>query len=183
MDRSLPDKSARPGTAALDALNAAPRPDAVDTFRRCCGATAWCEAMADARPFPSTQAIRDAAPHAFATLDQAAWLEAFAAHPKIGDLSSLRMKYRGNREWSASEQAGVGDDTASEDVLVRLAEGNAAYESRFGFIFIVCATGKPATEMLAILESRLPNTRDRELRIAAAEQARITALRIDKLLT
>ncbi len=112
-------------------------------------------------------------------LSDCEWLEAFACHPQIGDMNSLRMKYAGNREWSAGEQAGV--NAADEAILQALANGNAEYKEKFGFIFIVCATGKSAAEMLGILESRLPLSYAEEIVNAAREQRKITHLRIDKM--
>ena len=107
------------------------------------------------------------------------WLEAFAAHPRIGDLDALRKKFASTANWCAGEQAGVA--AADEAVLTALADGNRAYEARFGYIFIVCATGKSAAEMLAILTARLANDPEVELKVATAEQAKITRLRLEKL--
>jgi 2-oxo-4-hydroxy-4-carboxy-5-ureidoimidazoline decarboxylase len=104
------------------------------------------------------------------------WLEAFSHHPKIGDRASLAARFPATHDLSAKEQSGVG--SAQDDVITALAEGNEAYLERFGFIFIVCATGKSAEEMLALLRQRLGNERAAELRIAAEEQAKITALRL-----
>ncbi|MEM1305813.1 MAG: 2-oxo-4-hydroxy-4-carboxy-5-ureidoimidazoline decarboxylase, partial [Planctomycetota bacterium] len=139
----------------------------------------WCDRMAASRPFADPAAVTAAADWAFDAMPTPAWLEAFAAHPKIGDLDSLRMKYAGNREWSGGEQAGVA--AADESVLHRLADGNTRYEDRFGYIFIVCASGKSAVEMLALLDARLDNDPAAELPIAAAEQRKITHLRLAKL--
>jgi OHCU decarboxylase len=95
-------------------------------------------------------------------------------------VNSLKAKYAATGHLAAAEQAGVSD--ASDAVITRLAAGNAAYEQRFGFIFIVCATGKTAAEMLALLEERLDNDRDTELAIAAEEQLKILMIRLEKLL-
>lgn len=165
--------------ATLHQLNQLPRAEAVAQLKKCCAATWWCEQMADNRPHPRSDAMHHAADQHFDRMTDAHWLEAFAAHPRIGDLESLRMKYAGNRQWSRGEQAGV--DAADDAVLERLAAGNEAYFHRFGFIFIICATGKSAAEMLAALESRLPNDRPTELRLAAVEQRKISHLRLDKL--
>jgi 2-oxo-4-hydroxy-4-carboxy-5-ureidoimidazoline decarboxylase len=148
-------------------------------FLRCCGSTRWANAMAKRIPFASANDVFTAADEIWARLDPADWLEAFEHHPKIGDVDSLRKKFASTATLCESEQAGVKD--ANETVLRELAEGNAAYEKRFGFIFIVCATGKSAAEMLAILKSRLPNDPKAELHVAAAEQAKITRLRLEKL--
>ena len=109
-------------------------------------------------------------------LSEPDWLEAFSHHPRIGDRAALEARFPKTHDLSAKEQAGVAK--AGEDVLTALAEGNNAYFDKFGFIFIVCATGKSAEEMLSLLRERLPHDRANELRIAAEEQAKITALRL-----
>jgi 2-oxo-4-hydroxy-4-carboxy-5-ureidoimidazoline decarboxylase len=101
-------------------------------------------------------------------------------HPRIGDVSKLREKYKATGAWSEQEQRGM--EGAGEDVIQALADGNRAYEERFGFIFLVCATGKSAAQMLGLLRERMNNPPDRELRVAAEEQAKITRIRLEKLL-
>lgn len=165
--------------ATLQWLNALPRPDAINAFRRCCGASAWCDKMADSRPLATPAALRTTADAVFDSLADSDWLQAFACHPRIGDFASLKMKYAGNREWSAGEQAGA--QAADDHTLHRLAELNHAYEQEFGYLFIVCASGKSAAEMLTILETRLQHKPEDELPIAAAEQRKITHLRLAKL--
>jgi 2-oxo-4-hydroxy-4-carboxy-5-ureidoimidazoline decarboxylase len=113
------------------------------------------------------------------SLSEADWKEAFARHPKIGDIESLAEKFQSTAALASKEQSGV--IGASVTTLNALAEGNAAYESKFGYIFIVCATGKSAEEMLAMLNERLNNDPDAEIHIAAQEQAKITRLRLEKL--
>jgi 2-oxo-4-hydroxy-4-carboxy-5-ureidoimidazoline decarboxylase len=155
-------------------------------LRRLCGSRRWASLVEEAlRKHPATGAadLRGAAAAAFDQLERDDWLEAFAHHPRIGDLDSLRSRFSphaATADLSASEQAAAAG--ASERVLRALAAGNARYEHRFGHVFLVCATGKTADEMLAILEARLGNDPDQELRIAAAEQRKITALRIDRWL-
>jgi 2-oxo-4-hydroxy-4-carboxy-5-ureidoimidazoline decarboxylase len=163
----------------IDALNALPSADARAALLRCCGARRWADGMLARRPFASMADLLAAADEIWAGLDRADWLEAFAAHPRIGDMDSLKKKFAATAAWSAGEQAGVAG--AAEAVLRDLADGNRRYEERFGHIFIVCATGKTAAEMLHLLRERLPNAPDVELRIAAAEQAKITRLRLEKL--
>ena len=163
----------------LDRLHAWSAPDARAAFRRCCGAARWAAQMAARRPFRNAAELVAVAEQVWQALDRADWLEAFAAHPQIGDLASLRAKFATTGAWAAGEQAGVAG--AAEAVLQGLADGNAAYEAKFGYIFIVCATGKTAAEMLALLRERLANDPDEELRIAAAEQMKITLLRLEKL--
>ena len=137
--------------------------------------------MAASRPVTTLDALKITSEKCFDALAEKDWLEAFAAHPKIGDMQSLRMKFAGNREWSGGEQAGV--NAADEATLQRLSAGNAEYEARFGFIFIVCATGKSAAQMLALLEARLHHPREKEITIAADEQRKITRLRLEKMFT
>ncbi|TWT87636.1 Uric acid degradation bifunctional protein PucL [Pseudobythopirellula maris] len=162
-----------------DHLNKLGEADARETLRGCCGAEGWIDRVLQTRPFADGAALDTAVERAFAALTRDDWLGAFACHPKIGDLGSLRMKYAGNKQWSAGEQAGVAE--ADERVIQRLAAGNAEYENRFGWIFIVCASGKSAAEMLGLLESRLGNEPEIELPIAAAEQKKITRLRLEKM--
>ena len=128
------------------------------------------------RPFGNHARLLFAARVEWFGLTESDWLEAFSHHPRIGDRTTLEAQFPQTHDLSSKEQAGAG--TAHEDVLTALAEGNDAYVDRFGFIFIVCATGKSAEEMLAILRERLPHDRPTELRIAAEEQAKITALRL-----
>lgn len=121
----------------------------------------------------------DAARDEWWALDPDDWKEAFAAHPRIGDREALRNRFAETRHLAAREQAGV--DGAPEDVVTALAIANERYEQRFGFIFIVCASGLTAEEMLRMLHARLRNDPDAELRIAAEEQANITTLRLKRL--
>jgi 2-oxo-4-hydroxy-4-carboxy-5-ureidoimidazoline decarboxylase len=165
---------------ALSRLNDQPASEARLALARCCGAARWVEAMTDRRPYANPEALFTAADEVWWGLDEADWREAFAHHPKIGDRAALGERFSATRAWAAGEQAGAA--LAEGGVLDRLAEGNRAYEARFGYIFIVCATGKTAEEMLALLEARLPKDPREEIRIAAAEQARITRLRLEKLL-
>jgi 2-oxo-4-hydroxy-4-carboxy-5-ureidoimidazoline decarboxylase len=143
---------------------------------RACGSTRWVDRMLARRPFKADARLLFAARNEWFGLTEADWLEAFSHHPKIGDRASLAARFPATHDLSSKEQAGVG--AAGEDLLTALADANEAYFQRFGFIFIVCATGKSAEEMLALLQSRLGNERAAELRIAAEEQAKITALRL-----
>ena len=114
-------------------------------------------------------------------LTEADWREAFTHHPKIGgDVAALREKFASTSTWAEGEQAAVKE--ASQATLEALAAGNTAYEQKFGYIFIVCATGKTAAEMLALLQARLPNTPEIEIIIAMGEQDKITRIRLEKLL-
>ena len=108
------------------------------------------------------------------------WKEAFTYHPRIGDMESFAKKFASTATWAAGEQGGI--NTASAETIEALADGNKKYEEKFGYIFIVCATGKPAGEMLSVLRSRLSNSPSEEIKIAASEQNKITKLRLQKLL-
>jgi 2-oxo-4-hydroxy-4-carboxy-5-ureidoimidazoline decarboxylase len=163
----------------LGVLNSWDDAEARAALQKCCGSSRWADQMVARRPFASEADLLAAADQVWQGLSRADWLEAFAAHPRIGDLDSLRRRYAGTASWAAGEQAGVAG--ATEEVLQGLAQGNADYEAKFGYKFIVCATGKTATDMLALLRQRLPNDPDHELRIAAGEQAKITRLRLHKL--
>ncbi len=155
--------------------------DAAHTaLARCCAATRWVEIMVSRRPYDSHEALLKAADACWWSLGRDDWLEAFAAHPKIGDVESLRSKYAATKQRSANEQSGV--DTADEVTIQSLAKSNGQYEQSFGYFFIVCATGKSADEMLSILRGRLGNDPETEIRQAAAEQLKITHLRLQKLL-
>ena len=138
----------------------------------CCGSSAWATAMFARQPFPDAETLHRAADEIWWSLTEDDWLEAFSKHPKIGQTSTAK--------WSAHEQSGM--DAAAAGTTEEMARLNAEYAARFGFIFIVCATGKSAAEMLDLLRKRINHSREEEIRIAAAEQAKITHLRLDKLL-
>lgn len=139
---------------------------------RCCGSKQWAKRVAAARPFSSEHAFYARATSLWETLPKEDWLEAFAQHPRIGE-----KKTSG---WAQQEQAGAAG--ASGSTLESLATGNEQYEKRFGYVFLVCATGKTADEMLALLRARLDNDPETELEIAVREQAKITRLRLEKWL-
>ena len=135
--------------------------------------------MAARRPFSDAAQLLQAAEDIWWNLSDRDWLEAFSHHPKIGNVDNLRKKFASTASWSEGEQKGV--NRASEKTLEQLAKGNNDYESKYGYIFIVCASGKSAEEMLAILQQRLHNKPAEELKIAAGEQSKITAIRLEKL--
>lgn len=164
----------------LQMFNQLDNEPAVDELLRCCGSLRWATIMASSRPFQSEQDLYDAAERVWKSLTREDWLEAFGHHPRIGDVESLKSKFASTRTWASNEQAGAA--VATDELLVALAEGNRAYEERFGYIFIVCATGKSADEMLALLRDRLDNDPKAELPVAAREQSKITRLRLEKLL-
>jgi len=160
-------------------LDRASLPDARRLLTTCCGSSAWVERMLRRRPFGSEERLTNAAREAWADLTHTDWLEAFSHHPKIGDRASLAKRFAATAHLSAREQRGV--DDATTQVLDDLAAGNRAYEDTFGYIFIVCATGKSAAEMLGLLHSRLRNDAETEIRVAAEEQAKITEFRLERL--
>ena len=156
----------------LDELNQLEPSRADAEFRRCCGSSRWAAAMTAARPFTDLDLMQRRGDEIWASLGRSDWLEAFAAHPKIGDQGPVSS-------WSSDEQSGM--QSAGDDARARLVGLNAEYEARFGYIFIVCATGKSSSEMLALLKWRMTNDAERELPIAGGEQRKITGLRLAKL--
>jgi 2-oxo-4-hydroxy-4-carboxy-5-ureidoimidazoline decarboxylase len=163
--------------AKLDAMQEA---EARDALRRVCGASRWVDGMLAERPFATDDALFGAAEAVWATMERADILEAFTHHPRIGaNIDALREKFAATADWSAGEQARIA--AASEATLVKLRDLNLRYEARFGYIFIVCATGKSADEMLDILKARIDHEPRAELAIAAADQSKITRLRLEKL--
>lgn len=145
----------------------------------CCGSARWMDAMVACRPFGSNDRLLAAARETWWALTPADWQEAFSHHPKIGDRRQEKSTFASTRQLSAREQAGVA--SAAGQILAALDEANRAYEHRFGYIFIVCATGRSGAEMLQMLRERLGNDPETEIRIAAEEQARITAIRLKAL--
>ena len=131
------------------------------------------------RPFGTAGGMLSAARREWFALKPEDWIDAFSHHPKIGDRESLRARFPTTHHLSEREQAGM--SAASDRTLEALARGNAVYEQRFGYIFIVCATGKSPDEMLHQLTVRLQNDPGTEVRVAAEEQAKITALRLKQL--
>lgn len=150
--------------------------EAAALLRQACGSTRWVARMLERRPFGTLEALLDAARAEWFALTPEDWLQAFAEHPRIGDRESLARRFPDTHHLASREQAGV--TGAGTDVLTALAAGNAAYEDRFGYIFIICATGLDAGTMLSRLHERLGNDPLTELHAAAEEQARITALRL-----
>jgi 2-oxo-4-hydroxy-4-carboxy-5-ureidoimidazoline decarboxylase len=167
-------------TLTLKEFNSLPKAHARDALARCCGAGRWVEQMLTRHPFDQFDDLLIAADEAFALLEPKHWLDAFAHHPKIGDTASLRAKFASTATWASGEQAGV--STANDEEIEALAQANEAYFQKFGYIFIVNATGKSAGELLQILIARLENDPETELTVAAAEQMKITHIRLHKLI-
>lgn len=164
----------------LEQLNALTTDQAYATFESCCCAPNWVNAMVMARPFKSKDDLIKQANLIWQTMKESDYLAAFEGHPQIGNVASLRAKYANTGLLASHEQASM--QNANFDVIETMAELNQIYLKRFGFIFIVFASGKSASEMLAIIERRLPNNRLTELTIAAGEQAKITQLRLENLI-
>ena len=174
---TLPRVTVTDNRAALR-LDHANEEDARAFLRSCCGSTRWVERMLKHRPFGDDSTLLTVARDEWWALSAEDWFEAFAQHPKIGDRASLEARFPRTAALSHAEQQGVTD--ASEHTLDALADLNHRYEEKFGYIFIVCATGKSAGEMLALLRARLDNEAPAELLIAAEQQAQITALRLQR---
>lgn len=164
----------------LDQLNSMEPVAAFDVLYGCNASVRWIEQMVMLRPFESLEQVVSLSDEIWQGLSMPDFLQAFEGHPRIGDVESLKEKFASTKAWASNEQSGMA--VANNKMIERLAQANLEYEARFGFIFIICATGKTAEEMLDALEARLINPLPIELPIAAAEQAKITTLRLQKLL-
>ena len=164
----------------LDKINTLSERDAKTLFHLACGSRRWSEEMVARRPFTTPERMYAVADEIWGNLSEDDWKEAFAQHPRIGDTKEIRKKFGRASAWMLEEQSGA--NHVPERIIKAIADGNALYEAKFGFIFIVSATGKSAEEMLALLNERLNNYPAQELAIAAAEQAQITRRRLEKIL-
>lgn len=164
----------------LHEFNTLSKDELKEALIKCCASTTWVNKMLPHVPAEDMVELLEDAEIEWWNCTEDDWKEAFAAHPKIGDHESLAKKYAGTASWAADEQKNV--ETASEETIKALIEANKKYQEKFGYIFIVCATGKSAEEMLGILHTRLNNNPEDEIKIAADEQNLITKLRIEKLL-
>lgn len=162
----------------LLAFNAMTPTERLAALSTCCGSTRWAEALNVRFPFTSSDDLYRAVDDVFSHLEESDWLEAFSHHPRIGDLATLKQKFASTAQLAGAEQGAVAH--AEESVLKQLAESNDRYFNKFGFIFIVCATGKSAPEMLDLLLQRIDNSRAEEIKNAAREQQKITRLRLEK---
>lgn len=162
------------GERRLGWFNDLPDDQAVDELLAVCHSRRWAARVAARRPYPDLAALQRTADEVWTGLEPGDWLEAFGAHPRIGERGG------GSADWSGKEQAGVG--AAGQDVQAAIASGNAEYEQRFDHVFLVSAEGRGAEEILANLRARLGNDPDTELRVAADEHRRITRLRLERLL-
>ncbi len=167
-------------TTGLQQLNAATREEAFAALLACCGSLSWAQRMAAARPFANLTSLLATAGRIWWELRPSDWLEAFASHPRIGERKAATPQSSQSAQWSEAEQAGT--QASANETMNTLAEANRAYEERFGYIYIVCATGKSSEEMLALCQQRLSNDYEIELQMAAEEQRKITAIRLQKLI-
>ena len=165
----------------LDWLNALPADVAAKELLQCCGSKRWTREMIQRRPYQNLETLLASAKEIWWSLGTDDWLEAFRSHPKIGEKKAAAPVSEQSRHWSGQEQAGV--NNASQQTVEALGSLNRAYEQKFGFIFIICATGKTPEEMLTALRDRLENNAATELPIAGAEQGKITELRLKKLIS
>jgi OHCU decarboxylase len=166
-------------TLTLARLNALPLAEAEEHLRACCGSTRWVEAMLARRPFARVDQLLAAADDAWRTSGPKDWDEAFAHHPRIGEHQAAAPVSATAKAWSAAEQAVA---TAGVAVRAALAEANTAYEQRFGRIYLVCAAGRSAEELLADIAARMKNDPEREREVAVEEQRKITRLRLETLI-
>ena len=169
------------GNDVLARWNALRPEEAAENILPCCGSKVWARGMAACRPILNEAALLAACDQVWKSLPEPDWMEAFRSHPRIGESHSLAATPARSAAWSGEEQRSVG--VSGEDVKVALAEGNRAYEQRFNRIFIVCATGKSAQEILEILRRRLQNDEKTELHEAAEQQRQIAHLRLNKWLS
>ena len=165
----------------LQQFNELTQADVTSQLLTCCTSTSWAHKLTGARPIKDMDTLLTSSDEAWDKVQtsEADLLEAFDGHPQIGNVDSLKEKYRNTQDSAAHEQSGAND--AEDQVLEDLAQGNQDYLDKFGFIFIVFATGKSAQQMLDLLLARLPNDRATELTNAATEQNKITRLRLNKL--
>jgi len=175
--QAIPPGHALSGMASLNAFS---KLDLAQKLFDCCGSQAWVKKMIGQFPFASADRLLEAADASWADLDRAHWLEAFRHHPAIGDRRAKKNQSANAREWSATEQSAA--QAHHRKGSAALAEVNREYQEKFGFVFLICATGKSGSEIFASLQQRLPNDPETELRIAAEEQRKITRLRLEKLL-
>ena len=164
----------------LHEFNILPKQQLIEELTKCCGSSAWVKRMLPFIPADDMIELLEDAEEEWNKCREEDWKEAFSHHPKIGDVESFAKKFASTAQWAAAEQSAV--TVASKEIIEALADGNRLYEEKFGYIFIVCATGRSAEEMLILLQSRLENNPEEEILIAADEQNKITKLRIEKLL-
>jgi len=157
----------------LEQLNVLDDFSRAELLHDCCGSRVWVENMLCGFPIPDAQTLYTNASKVWRACAESDWREAFTHHPAIGAKTTDAR--------AAAEQAGA--QSASRDILEALTAANQQYQQKFGYIYIVCATGKSAQEMLTIVQARLGNPPEKELLIAMGEQEKITRIRLEKLLS
>lgn len=165
----------------LHELNILPKEALRKELYRCCGSASWVEKMLTFFPMDDLVEMLEDAEEQWYACTEADWQEAFAQHPVIGDIAALEKKFPGTAQWATGEQSAV--NTASSETLKGLVAANKEYKEKFGYIFIVSATGKTASEILDLLNQRLLNEPGEEIQVAAEEQVKITLIRLQKLIT
>ena len=166
---------------SLNKFNSLSKEQAGEELFKCCGSTNWVNKLMEYFPFNNELTLFNKSREIwYNECYEDDLLEAFSHHPKIGDIESLKEKFATTAQWAGNEQSNIA--SATENTLQQLAELNEKYFQKFGYIFIVCATGKSATEMLQLLETRLIHAKDEELKVAMGEQFKITLIRLKKLI-
>jgi len=165
---------------AIERFNALPAAQARKTLLDCCGSKKWAEQVLSRRPFADAPQLREVADLVWKRLSKEEWLAAFSHHPAIGAKQANALQSDAARQWSAGEQSNA--QKASPQTLAALAAANEAYHVKFGYVFLICATGKTSEEILKQLQQRLSNNPEVELKTAAHEQRKIIQLRLEKLL-
>ena len=171
------------GNVVLARWNKLPREEAAEKILPCCGSKAWARGMANRRPIVNDAALLAACDEVWKNLPESDWMEAFRSHPRIGESHSQAATPAQSAAWSGEEQRSVAASSEDVDVKAALAEGNRAYEQKFNRIFIVCASGKSAPEILETLRRRMKNDQATELHEAAEQQRQIAHLRLKKWLS
>jgi allantoicase len=164
----------------IEHINSMSLDEAEDVFFSCCGSTNWSQKLAERRPFADIRELKLMAYYIWWALDEEDWLEAFSQHPRIGEKKAPKNAGVTSAKWSSEEQKEA--QQGSTETLRVLADANRVYEQKFGFVFLICATGKRAGEIVTALYKRLSNDKKTEIHIAAEEQLKITQLRLQKLL-
>lgn len=180
IEKQSPAVSKQPNNSSLQKLNSLPLEKALVVFLDYCGSKRWAAQMSAQRPFEPPEKLFETADKIWRALNREDWLEAFCHHPPIGGKRAQEKQSTASKKWSVGEQSVA--QRASPEVLAALAAENQTYAEKFGYVFLICATGKTSEEILKALRQRMPNSAETELRVAAEEQRQITKLRLEKLL-
>jgi OHCU decarboxylase len=164
----------------LNWFNSLPTAEAIDELLKCCSSNRWANQLEDERPFTTIEELSRAAHAAWQSLSALDWLQAFRSHPRIGEQQAANEISQQAQAWSQQEQSAV--HSSAQSTVAELSRLNEEYQEKFGYIFIVCASGKSPEEIIGILKKRIRNEKSTELKIAATEHEKITELRLRKLL-